>query len=322
MFKLNNLTPFLADSFILSDENAQENIYLVVKATFDSSLSITLAKDQIPIHVHDEYTGDPNSSSLMSVSESHTGKKSSDILVYGSACTPEQRPLSQMDIHLQVGKIKKSAKILGDRYRNSGHLTPEPFITMPLLWEKSYGGKSQNKKSEYFSDNPIGVGRYFDTSEKLPNIIALNEMNGLSSKAIGFGPIPPHWKSRYQYAGTYDEHWYEERAPYLPFDFDSRFFNCAPQDQIYPEYLLGGEPVRLRGFHPDGEVSFSIPVVNIIAKIDVRDHSYNLPFIIETLAIYPNKKAFSLTWRCAIPSPKNMKDIKTITLSLQRENYV
>lgn len=36
------------------------------------------------------------------------------------------------------------------------------------------------------------------------------------------------WQPRLRYAGTYDQHWMDERLPFLPEDFDLRYFQSAP----------------------------------------------------------------------------------------------
>lgn len=52
-------------------------------------------------------------------------------------------------------------------------------------------------------------------------------------------------------AGTYDEAWRANRHPLLPEDFDSRFWQCAPEDQIARPFLRGDEAYTLTHLHPD-----------------------------------------------------------------------
>ena len=61
---------------------------------------------------------------------------------------------------------------------------------------------------------------------------------------IGFGPVPRFAKARVRYAGTYDEHWIENVLPFLPQDFDDRYFQAAPEDQ-WLDTLAEGMSVRL-----------------------------------------------------------------------------
>ncbi len=112
----------------------------------------------------------------------------------------------------------------------------------------------------WFSANPVGCGYYPDISQlntscqyKLPQITssALSEnatilMGNLTFQ--GVGPVSRWWKSRLQYAGTYNEVWREKRYPYLPDDFDERFYNSAHPDMIYTGFLSGDENISLEGF--------------------------------------------------------------------------
>lgn len=66
----------------------------------------------------------------------------------------------------------------------------------------------------------------------------------------GFGVIARAWQPRLPLAGTYDQAWLDERHPCLPFDFDFRYWNGAPEDQqIYP-HLDGDENVTLYNMCP------------------------------------------------------------------------
>jgi len=48
---------------------------------------------------------------------------------------------------------------------------------------------------------------------------------------FGIGPIGRAWTPRLQRAGTYDTEWEQTVWPYLPSDFDFRYWNAAPDDQ-------------------------------------------------------------------------------------------
>ena len=50
-------------------------------------------------------------------------------------------------------------------------------------------------------------------------------------RPMAFGPIGRGWPSRIRHAGTYDQDWIDNVFPFLPADFDTRYFQCAPEDQ-------------------------------------------------------------------------------------------
>ena len=48
---------------------------------------------------------------------------------------------------------------------------------------------------------------------------------------MSFGPMGRGWPGRIEYGGTYDQNWIDNIFPFLPPDFDDRYFQMAPPDQ-------------------------------------------------------------------------------------------
>lgn len=321
MLQLKNSTPFQASLQIFPNKEGLETLYLVAKATFDIGSQPRLSERQLPIYEADEYWGEPDVSSLKATSEFHIEKTATDILLFGLACAKHQAPTRYLDLTMKVGAILKTARVYGQREWQGGKLSaPAPFANMPLTWERSYGGvkRENGKVIAGCTQNPVGLGFSGETTNGMlaPNIESLNNQREI--QPVGFGPVAPHWHPRVQFAGTYDERWQVERAPYLPLDFHPRFLNLAPEDQIYPGFLSGGEAIFLDGFHPDGPLSFTLPYVSLAGKIQTGSGVIPCEFNIETLALYPNQKQYSLTWRAAASCPKNLADIRQTLVSLAR----
>ncbi len=330
MLQLKNNTPFTSAFAMFPDVHGIDTLYIMVKATFLIGSQWTLAGQQLPLYQGDEYWGEPEQSSLKNAGEYHIGKPATDILMYGMACSPGQRPLRQMDVGLEVGSIKKIARIFGDRcWQNQLISQPNPFVNMPLIYERSFGGQDYFKGQLRAAElrNPVGKGFVGNKNSfeieglALPNIESPAQLMRHwqdNPTPIGFGPIAPNWSPRASMGGTYNHQWQEQRAPYLPEDFDPRFLNTAPEDQIYPGFIQGGEPVRIIGMHPDGDFQFNLPYVNLSNKAVIRGEVVSAPFNIETLALYPNQRQIAMTWRAAIPCDKRMLNIEQISVSLMR----
>jgi hypothetical protein len=321
MLQLQNNTPFNADFQIFPNNKGIDTLFIVVKATFDISDSITLSKIQIPIHLTDEYCGEPGQSSLKAISEAHIGKSATDILIYGMACSMKQQPTRQLDIGLVLGVIEKFARVYGNRRWENGVISPpDLFVNMPLVWERSYGGHDKTREgvNQFYENNPLGAGHFLHNNALLPNIESLSGSN-VNNPSIGFGPIPPNWQARAQYAGTYNSEWESQQAPYLPHDFNQRFLNSAPEGQIYPGFIQGGEKVKIIGMHPDDVIlDFNVPMVSLSARANISKNDRSGEFVIETISLYPNQKKIALTWRAAISCPKGVTSIKHIVVSLTR----
>ena len=155
---------------------------------------------------------------------------------------------------------------------NLSMTNPKPFISMPLKYERAYGGwdtRSKNPAEHRLeSRNPIGTGFAVRgkhlVDQALPNIEYPKQL--ISSwknrpNIAGFGPIASYWTPRKEYAGTYDEKWQKERFPLWAEDFDIKFNQCAPSDQQMPGFLRGGERIELINLSPSGRISFALPKV-------------------------------------------------------------
>jgi len=335
MLQLKNHSPFKALIAVFPDENGIDTLYTTIKATFKISGKIDLAEEQLPVVMADDYWGEPGKSSLKYGSEMHLTKPNTDIVMIGEACAPDKRPVTQVDVTLSVAGVRKSVRVFGDRIWNSGFLglkmtTPLPFKSMPLVYERAFGGfheiDHEKNKTLYEARNPIGTGfkgkrdnKEFKDS-KLPN---LEDPDHLIKKPEDkpapacFGYVSSSWMPRVSYAGTYDESWMKKRAPYLPDDFDPRFFNAASPGLIYNGYIRGGEPVTIKGMSPDGDIKFHLPVCELESSVRIAGKLNNPPANIETVLFEPNQSRFYIIWRSAIRCDKSALKVEQIDINLK-----
>ncbi len=330
MLQLLNKTPFAAKMALLPNEEGVDSLYINLKATFNIAKDWTLVDEQtLPVEA-DEYWGEPAQSSIRYGSDFHLGKLASDIILSGHACAPGQKPVRQLDVELSVGQVKKSVRVFGDRQWQQGQATqPEPFTMMPMIYEKAFGGKHIEEKQFISSDvrNPVGCGyvgkRKVEEIEglKLPNLedpAQLIRSPQDSPVPACFGCVAPHWEPRASLAGTYDEQWETQRAPYLPDDFDKRFFNVAHSDLIYPGYLQGGENVTITNMRAEGNLNFKLPLIKPVLKI-VSGGLHKTPgFNLETLLIEPDHMQLSMLWKASMTCDKKQFEIGEVQIGLSR----
>ncbi len=330
MLQLQNRTPFESSFSVFPNIDGVDTLFVNVKATFLLGQKIRLADQQIPPSDVDDYYDDPLTSSLKSASDAHIGKNCTDIIMQGGACAPEGNKVRAIDVRLSIGDVGKTVRVFGNRYWQQGSISePEPFEFMPLVYERAYGGSldEQDEGAESYDKNPVGVGFAVTRSGKpvdgsaLPNLEtphALIAKPGDMPEPAGFSYVAPYWKPRAQYAGTYDHKWEENRAPYLPEDFNQRFLQVAPSDQIYPGVIRGGEPVEIEGMHPKGKIQFVVPSVSMACRVEVKDREVDIPFITETLLIQPNDLKVSLVWKASFVGDKDVTNVKNIFITLKR----
>src|SRR5262249_18112477 len=117
---------------------------------------------------------------------------------------------------------------------------------------------------------------------------------------------------RVHFAGTYDQKWLDNQAPFWPDDFDYRFFQAAPPDQQIP-YPAGGEDVVLKNLSPAGDVDFKLPTVSMpVLVIPYKGRSQDIDAVIDTILIEPDLGRFSMTWRVSYPLRKSCFDLMRV----------
>lgn len=320
-----NATPFGAMALPSADRDGSDLLLVVVAARFaipapSSATALVLPTPmQPPPPLADVYRDDPASSSLEVEGQSAYCRPATDIYLTGEACSPGERPVTEMDVRIRVGPCSLGLHVAGERIwlssPNHGAVPsdPEPFTRMPLVWERAYGGvapDSSEQQPSFEPRNPVGCGVGASAEAllgaRLPNIEHQSRrLRRVGDRAVpvGTGPLARSWQPRKRYAGTYDEVWRRDRAPLWPHDFDERFFNAAPQDLQAQPHLTGGEPVRLEGLHPEGVIAFELPALNFAIHSRFADREVRQSPILDGLHIDTGALELTLYYRAAVPAP-------------------
>lgn len=330
MLQLANHTPFSASLAVLSDTKGVESVYTVVKATFAlTGAEPALAECQLPLLAADVFWGDPVETSLQAAGEFALPKPATDVLLVGQAVAGRENT-RMLDVRLRVGPVHKVVRAFGNRWweRAGGSwraTPPEPFEHLPLRWELAFGGRAAEADGappEYESRNPVGRGfagrREKDFAGKpLPNLEDPRQLIQSPQDRpapAGFGPLAPTWSPRKDHAGTYDEAWQKKRAPYLPHDFDSRYFQVAPSDLIAPGFLVGGEPVELTGCSLGGPIRFTLPTCTLELEFDFDGCQTPVRPDLETVLLEPDLGRFQLLWRAGIAVDKHLLKLREVVV--------
>jgi hypothetical protein len=334
MWQVDNRTPFAAERVWVRDPDGAEVWVVAVKCTFDITPDgePVVSENQPPVLHTPEYSGEPGASSVRFDADLVRTKKTTDVIVIGHAYAPRGRPVAQMDVAFRVGPVQKVLAVVGDRVWGSvGPSSPQPFLTMPLVYERAFGGvdrRSDHPERDWEWRNPVGTGFAVSGANlrgvPLPNLEYPNER--VSSwkdrpRPAGFGPISSHWQPRVAFAGTYDEAWAKGRRPLLPADFDDRFFQCAPSDQQAPSFLRGGEPVVLYRLTPDGELRFSLPKIFLGFETRFLDGSAEIhkERRLHSVIIDGDAPRVSLVWHTALPCHFKVQKLEQTIVTLKTE---
>lgn len=239
-------------------------------------------------------------------------KPRTDLVLFATCHAPGGKSATVLRAGFKVGAFAKSVAVIGDRrwapgLMSMGQTEPEPFKSMPLTWDRAYGGKGYKK-------NPIGRGRVREAGP-LPNIENPDKLlRGPTDAAdpVGFGPVDWAWEPRSDIRGTFKDKWLKERWPWYPEDFDFGVYNAAPRDQQIEGALKGDEELVFDNLHPaHPKFTSRLPGARarcfISEKIDGKPSFREVPLKIDTLVIELDAGRILLTWR-------GMIDVRTLKL--------
>ena len=319
--KLLNATRMAAGYSVALDKEGFEHVVVVVKGTFTlppPGEAPKLADEQVPLVDADQFTGEPGRSAPLVECDHALQKPYCDVLLNGSAYAPNGGAVERIAVGLQVGAWRKAFAVWGDRtWRRSaiGYAPsdPLPFSRLPLSYDNAFGGTDEGMrdpaKVRSYLPNPVGRGWHHHVYPELVSGAPVSNTEeirdpvrdpGGNYRPMAFGPIGRGWPSRIRHAGTYDQHWTDNVFPFLPADFDPRYFQCAAEDQQAP-HLRGGEPVLLVNLTPDGRREFALPSVEVPVVFFLRRADrVETKGTLDTLLFEPDAQRFSLVWRASL----------------------
>jgi len=331
--ELLNATKMVAGYTMGMRPDGRELLVVVVKGTFDlpkNGEDAKLSAEQLPLVEADTFTGEAGFSAPLYESDYAPTKPFCDVVLNGSAYAPDGKPSRSVGVGIKVGRVAKAFKVVGDRVWESGAggIGPgsaQPFVKKPISYDVAFGGTDRYSKDEAdhdaFMANPSGVGyRKGLTSGPIDGTPMPNteeRKNAVKSpigdyKPMSFGPVARGWASRAKYAGTYDDDWLENVFPFLPTDFDDRYFQCAPEDQ-HTDHLRGGEEVTLVNLTPDGHRIFPVPCTDIpITFFYQNGEKITVTPVLDTLYIDSDREKLVLVSRTHIPLRQNMFEIAQV----------
>ena len=325
-----NSTGMAAGYTVALDKAGYEHVVVVVKGTFTlprSGQQAKLADEQAPLVDADLFTGEPGRSATLVECDYVLDKPYCDVLLNGSAYAPGGRSAERIAVGLQVGALRKSFAVWGNRqWRASGvgyaPSAPEPFTRLPISYDNAFGGTDERMRDpaqvRSYLPNPVGRGWHHHVYSELVIGAPVSNTEEIRDpvrspagryRPMALGPIGRGWPSRIVHAGTYDQDWIDKVFPFLPANFDSRYFQCAPEDQQLP-HLQGGEPVALINLTEDGRREFALPSVEMpIVFFHRRTDRVETNGTLDTLLFEPDAERFSMVWRASLKLQRDIFEI-------------
>ncbi len=332
-----NTTGMPAELTVATDKHGRDHCVIVVKGTFDvrDNGDTRPSEVQEPLILADVPFGAPESSCIKYECEFSLHKPRADLIVNGKAIAPGGKPAKDVMVALEIGVVRKEARVFGDRHWQKGILSfsatePVPFLEMPLRFERAFGGSDHSHESPKYHGteirNTMGVGFRKNSDGAtiegtlLPNLEHPKKLMQNWSDTpppVGFGVVSRNWQPRSKFAGTYDQRWLDDRFPFLPEDFDDHYFQSAPADQQMA-YFEGGEVVRCGNMTASGTFQVNVPRVKVSITFRFRDRDVIMSPKLDTLIVEPDRQRVLALWRSSVPLGRKLMSLREVVVRSPR----
>ncbi len=318
-----NKTNFVFGITMGMDVAGREYLSLVVKGTYGfpdhpDQPPVPMPK-QTPLVMADEFSGEPGYSATTWETDYAFRKSRCDVVLNGAAYAPGGQPAQKVQVGLKVGAMAKTFNVVGHReWRALGPAIsatdPVPFTRAPFSYDTAFGGACTLDPDDalppVYLANPVGKGFASVKNQSrlsgtpLPNTeeIGVPVISPYEDyRPMALGPISRVSPERQRFAGTYDDDWKDNVFPFLPADFDERYYQQTAIDQQI-DYPTKGTQVVLVNLTPRGKEGFYLPDTRLPLTI-WRDWEKALEAtaLPDTLLIDAEDRMFSLVWRVEVP---------------------
>jgi len=340
--ELINATLMVAAYTLGIEPSGRELLVVAIKGTFalpGPGDPVRLADEQRPLIMADTFTGAPGFSAPLLEADFAPRKHACDVLLNGHAHAPAGRQVTHLRAGVRVGPMQKVFDVVGDRVWQAASQgitasAPQPFTAMPVSYDRAFGGADRHSDDEREHDaylpNPVGRGwhRHLKSAwvdgTPLPNIEEVGRpvrQPGDACTPIALGPLGRGWPQRACHAGTYDQAWLDHECPFLPHDFDDRYFQAAPLDQRIP-IPQGPIPVDLSHLSASGDCSFVLPAMNAAVHVfPRRGRAERHVAQLDTIVLEPDQGHCTLTWRYTRPLVNDLFEIAQVLVGNQNQTW-
>lgn len=321
MWDVDNTTPFPHVGTFLRDAQGASLWLVGVKATFTfrPGKPCLFTPDQIDPHFGPLFADDDTRSDMLADTDVTLPKDKVDVLVDATAYPPrdvqmEQPFLAQFGIGPLTKAIQVAPPLTMGRWQGATptkNVRPTP---VPLRYGQSFGGLLT-------PDNPVGLG---DDPKAERDTMVLPRLSQPGKTydhpkspiaPIGLNAIPRSWPARVALGGTYDATWERRRAPLLPADLKSEFWQAAPPDQRLDRSALDKAQITLTNMtSADGEwaeppITFPLPYVGLDISTNFRGKRTTLHPELQTVLIEGDTRHVSLFYLATLPIEAAQNDV-------------
>ena len=325
-----NQTRFVYQHTMGMDPAGREYLSLVVRGTFDfpdePGAVPQPSKEQRPLVMADEQTGEPGFSATLWETDFAFRKPHAEVIAQGVAFAPDGKPAERVRVGIKVGDWLKQFDVLGYReWRNAGvaivPTQPVPFTRAPFGYDTAFGGPDRldpdDPQPSVYLANPVGRGFATPRNQDRINGLALPNTQAVGQEIrspyeeytpMALGPVGRGWPERIKYGGTYDDNWTDNIFPFLPPDFDDRYYQSTLPDLWIASPQTGTE-VMIANMTHKGLERFRLPETTLPLTIfRGRDKCFEESVTADTLIFDCEARVFSMVWRAEVRIRRHMTE--------------
>lgn len=287
-----NESPFSAIGFEQVHRDGQRMAVVAARVRYKLTSSGRLTRDNTDALVlSDTYEHASANSPLLRVSDLVPFRPFADVTLIGKAHAPEGKEAAAWMIGLRVSDQPTVYRVTGPREwmavsagETDGFVldAPKACKSIAIDYRQASGGRVIGDPAGNCDlRNPIGAGlvhrkytssafRYVAPTIEDPEAPVTDAF--AQPEPVGFGPIPPSWQQRLQYAGTFDDGWLRRDHPRLPRDFRYQFYQVAHPRLIFRKYFPAGLRISAVNLARDHrQVDFRLPDEEPLARFQWVD---------------------------------------------------
>ena len=245
-----------------------------------------------------------------------------DVFVTGNGYAPPGQASSEVRVDVTVGAaFKRSIRVIGDRVwrsesaagvppeqRDLRPTPPQPFVSMPLTWDRAFGGSAPAEPMPFaYPANPGGRGFYLAAEQAENNPLPNLEDYDAPIKhfldrpePVGTAPYPPEGSLRALNAIDLEINKQQPEESRIK-RITPRFFNSANPRMIIPPARTPrpGELIEVTAVRPTGSLRFTMPAVRLRVEVKLEDRSYLFPLHLDQIGILAEEQRVFLSYRVA-----------------------
>lgn len=233
-----------------------------------------------------------------------------DLFVVGHAHHPDGGAGPSLRVDIRVGEqFHRAIQIVGDRWwrESNGTLQPSqpvPFESMPLTYERAYGGKADVDGSELsYPANPDGVGFYVTPEQAegqpLPNLEDVeNPITCVEDQPEPVGTAPYPAGGSLKMINAVEQELEDKGNERITQVKPLMFNNAHPKMIIEPAMApKPGDVFEATHMTPEGPLRFEMPDDQLHVHVQLEDRSYVFPLHVDQIGIMADDRRVFISHR-------------------------